>query len=173
MTATQAGRRNTRSFRAWDGTWEDLAKTGRDENFAPATLLSDTADVLAGYIRCARCGGTPVPVQFGNLAGRPLWEWIGEAERAVRFQKCKDHQPVRIGAAPDDPVRHLQQDIPGLVPASELAAPAGSAVFQTAGGSRVVAAPAPAATTDKRRKKARCAHVVAAGTRCKICEPRP
>ena len=96
--ATDPGGRHTKSARMWDGTWEDLTGLGREEGFAPSTLIGDTADLLAGYIRCARCQGTPVPVSFGDLSGRPLREWAAEAEKAVRYQKCKAHEPVTIGA---------------------------------------------------------------------------
>ena len=92
------GRRHTKSARMWDGTWDDLTRLGKDEGFAPSTLVGDTADLLAGYIRCGRCWGTPVPVTFGDLTGRPLREWAAEAERAVRYQRCKAHEPVTIGA---------------------------------------------------------------------------
>ena len=78
-------------------------RLGRDEGFAPSTLVGDTADLLAGYIRCARCWGTPVPVTFGDLSGRPLREWAAEAEKAVRYQKCKAHHPVTIGAETSAP----------------------------------------------------------------------
>lgn len=182
MTTTLAGKRKTLSVRAWEGSRHDLEDALKPESIAIGTLIGDTIDVLAGYFRCARCHGTPVPVSFGDLAGRPLWEAVTEAERLVRFQKCKDHAPVRVSFAPtpaaspvaaeSDPaetVAQLQQDIPGLVPASELP-PAGSAVFQTAGGSRVVAAETPGPKR-KSRRASKCAHVVAAGTRCKICEP--
>ena len=94
------GGRHTKSARMWDGTWEDLTSLGRAEHFAPSTLIGDTADLLAGYFRCPRCHGTPVPVSFGDLSGRPLREWAAEAEKAVRYQKCKAHEPVTIGAAP-------------------------------------------------------------------------
>ena len=105
MTAANgdAGGRHTKSARIWDGTWEDLTRLGKDEHFAPSTLIGDTADLLAGYFRCARCGGTPVPVSFADLTGRPLREWVAEAEKAVRYQKCKAHGPVVIGAASPAP----------------------------------------------------------------------
>ena len=102
-TTTEAGGRHTKSARIWDGTWEDLSRLGREEGFAPSTLVGDTADLLAGYIRCARCWGTPVPVSFGDLSGRPLREWAAEAEKAVRYQKCKAHEPVTIGAETSAP----------------------------------------------------------------------
>ncbi len=97
---TDPGRRNTKSARMWDGTWDDLTRLGEDEGFHPSTLVGDTADLLAGYIRCGRCWGTPVPVRFGDLTGRPLREWAAEAELAVRRQRCKAHEPVTIGAEP-------------------------------------------------------------------------
>lgn len=94
------GGRHTKSARIWDGTWEDLTRLGKDEGFAPSTLIGDTADLLAGYFRCARCGGTPVPVSFADLSGRPLREAVAEAEKAVRYQRCRFHKPVTIGASP-------------------------------------------------------------------------
>lgn len=126
----EPGGRHTMSARVWDGTKEDLTRLGRDEGFAPSTLIGDVADILAGYIRCARCWGTPVPVTLGDLSGRPLREWAAEAEKAVRYQKCKTHQPVRIGAQPS-----------GVVPATpepllkaRARTRAGSAVFMEPGG---------------------------------------
>jgi hypothetical protein len=95
---TEPGGRHTKSARMWDGTWEDLTGLGKTEHFAPSTLIGDTADLLAGYFRCPRCHGTPVPVTFGDLSGRPLREWAAEAEKAVRYQKCRAHEPVMIGA---------------------------------------------------------------------------
>ena len=97
---TVPGGRHVRSARVWDGTWDDLSRLGREEGFAPSTLVGDAADLLAGYVRCSRCWGTPVPVTFGDLSGRPLREWAAEAEKAVRYQKCRDHRPVTIGREP-------------------------------------------------------------------------
>jgi hypothetical protein len=110
------GGRHTRSARIWDGTWEDLTRLGRDEGFAPSTLIGDTADLLAGYIRCGRCWGTPVPAVLADLSGRPLREWVAEAEKAVRYQKCKAHKPVVVG------VRQSRRPaFPGEIPFREPA----------------------------------------------------
>ena len=87
------------SVRVWGGTRQDLDRLAKAERFTVSTLIGDAADLLAGYIRCARCWGTPVPVTFGDLSGRPLREWMAEAEKAVRYQKCKAHEPVVIGAS--------------------------------------------------------------------------
>lgn len=115
------GSRNTKSARIWDGTWKNLVRLGKDEGFRPSTLVGDAADLLAGYFRCARCGGTPVPVSFGDLSGRPLREAVAEAEKAVRRQRCRFHKPVVIG------VRQQPADTPPEDEESPAGAPA--AVF--------------------------------------------
>jgi hypothetical protein len=188
---TDPGSRTPKSARIWDGTWKDLARLGREEGFAPSTLVGDAADLLAGYHRCARCGGTPVPVTFGDLSGRPLREWVAEAEKAVRYQKCKDHRPVLVGAG-TPPAARTEPPAPAparaarlvslaaengheITTASEMAPPDPTLAFQASGTAKVVTppVPAPAGQSGKRgRVKPKCSHVVAAGTRCKICEPR-
>jgi hypothetical protein len=178
---TDAGRRHTKSARIWDGTWEDLTRLGREENFAPSTLAGDTADLLAGYHRCARCGGTPVPVTFGDLSGRPLREWVAEAEKAVRYQKCRDHQHVLVGAGtppaattePPAPPSARAAELVSLAAgnghdvttASELPPPDPTLAFQAPGTAKVVTASVPEARRSARQGLA--------GDRCEGGGPHP
>jgi len=95
-----------------------------------------------------------------------LWEWITEAERAVRFQKCKEHQPVRLG---------FEQPPPAAAdPAPAATVAPGTVVFMEPGSGPTITAPVPlpADHTRKQGRAPRCGHVVSAGTRCKICDPR-
>ena len=58
-------------------------------------------EVLAGdNLRCPRCRDTdpPVPLEFGDLAGKPLGEWVADAAGKVKRQHPR-HEPVRVGAA--------------------------------------------------------------------------
>jgi hypothetical protein len=67
------------------------------------SFITEAAQVRLGYLRCdrGRCleHGAPVPVEFGNLTGRPLSEWIADAVREVDRQH-PHHEPVTIGARP-------------------------------------------------------------------------
>ena len=57
-------------------------------------------EVLAGdSLRCPRCRDTdpPVPLEFGDLAGKTLGEWVADAAAQVKRQHPR-HEPVRVGA---------------------------------------------------------------------------
>ena len=67
------------------------------------SFITEAMEVRLGYLRCdrGRCleHGEPVPVEFGDLTGRPMSDWIADAVRTVDRQH-PDHVPVMIGAAP-------------------------------------------------------------------------
>jgi len=91
--------RGTMSFRAWGRTKERLEELGKAEKFAHTTLIGDTAEILAEWITCSRCG-EEIPAVMGDCTGKPLRLWVADATAAVYRQKCKDHHPVLVGTQP-------------------------------------------------------------------------
>jgi len=81
---------------------EHAAKTARTDVTA---LVTQMMEAMLGYARCWRChpGAPPVPVGFGDLAGRPLREAVADAAEQVISQH-PDHHPVTIGRAGVPPV---------------------------------------------------------------------
>lgn len=76
---------------------------GDGESRDVTSFITEAAQVRLGYLRCdrGRCleHEPPVPVEFGDLTGRPLSEWIAEAVREVDRQHPR-HEPVFVGARP-------------------------------------------------------------------------
>lgn len=95
-------RREPVSFRVSGYTFRDLKAWGREESLGPTTLAGDAVEAVLGYARCNRCNEA-VPFVYGDLQGRPPREWIEEARKEVRGQRCRDHEPVMIGVASKAP----------------------------------------------------------------------
>ena len=93
--------------------WIEAAKDGSDVT----TFLTEAAEARLGYARCYRCAldAGPVPVEFGDLSGRPLDEWIADAVRAAAGQH-PHHQPVRVGAG-ERPAAVTHRTVPFREPA--------------------------------------------------------
>ena len=73
------------------------AKPGRDAS----QFIRFGADLMLGSIRCGRCDEA-VPLEFGDIRGRDMWDWMEDAEKAVLRQKHGDHRPVLVGAPKRD-----------------------------------------------------------------------
>ena len=58
--------------------------------------IRDMTEAGLGFARCYRCAEA-VPVEFGDLTGKPLAEWVAEAGKAVTAQHRAGHHPVTIG----------------------------------------------------------------------------
>lgn len=91
-TAETTGK-SVRTVRMHDATW-DLMQSRR--GMTASTLINDMTEAGLGFARCYRCF-EPVPVEFGDLTGKPLAEWVAEAGKAVTAQHRDGHHPVTIG----------------------------------------------------------------------------
>ena len=101
-TAERTGTR-VRTVRMFDDAWTLIGSRSRDAS----TFIRDMADAGLGFARCYRCFEM-VPVEFGDLAGKPLAEWVAEAGKTVTAQHRAGHHPVTIGngtgvVTPDGP----------------------------------------------------------------------
>jgi hypothetical protein len=131
-TAERAGR-SVRTVRMHDGTW-DLMQSRR--GMTASTLINDMTEAGLGFARCYRCF-EPVPVEFGDLTGKPLAAWVAEAGKTVTAQHRAGHHPVTIGNG---------------TPATAPQAAPGSAVFREPGGKPVIAAAVPEVPADRNRR---------------------
>lgn len=100
--------------------WAQAEEVAKAADTDVTTLLTQLLEAQLGFQRCYRCksGAPPVPVEFGDLTGKPLREWLAEAAGEVIRQHPR-HEPVRIGAEP------------GTAPSSPL--PSGTAMFREPG----------------------------------------
>ena len=88
--------RPNRNFRERNDTWYDITSRAKAEGVSVTKFITDVVEIAGlGYWRC-KCG-TPVPVRFGDLGDMTLREGIAQAAKAAKGQKCRAHEPVRIG----------------------------------------------------------------------------
>src|ERR1017187_1524058 len=116
-----------RSVRFRDDDWaaaEDAAQARNTDtgprNTDTGPLIISAAQAVLGDVRCSGCWpeDPPVPLQWGDLTGRPLAEWIAEAEKQAARQH-PDHEPVWLGAEPapvgerdiDATLEHLRSQV--------------------------------------------------------------
>ena len=126
MTETAERATNSpRTVRFHPDTWEIMESR---RGMTASVHIRDMTEAGLGFIRCWTCF-EPVPVEFGDLTGKPLAEWIAEAGKAIKAQHRDGHHPVTIGNA---------------APARPAASP-GTALFLEPGGSPVIAAAVPEA----------------------------
>lgn len=123
--------RSIRSVRMHDGTWAMMQSR---RGMVASTLINDMTEAGLQFARCYRCS-EPVPVEYGDLTGKPLAEWVGEAGKTVTRQHKTGHHPVTVGREAPEASRPVPS------------AP-GSAVFLEPGGS-----PAVAAVPDRKRRQ--------------------
>lgn len=121
-TAERAGN-SPRTVRFHPDTWEIMESR---RGMIASVHIRDMTEAGLGFIRCWTCF-EPVPVEFGDLTGKPLAEWVAETGKAIKAQHRTGHHPVTIGNA--------------TAPVAQ-AAP-GSAVFLEPGGKPVIAAAVP------------------------------
>jgi hypothetical protein len=98
----------------WLGS-EALAKAEKSDI---TTLLAEALEVFSGGLRCPRCNldADPVPLEYGDLAGRALREWVVDAKSRVRRQHPR-HEPVWLGAEPSAPAPMVfMPPMPAAVP---------------------------------------------------------
>lgn len=122
----------------WDDTWDLMA--ARDTRDAASTFVNDMTEAGLGFARCYRCF-TLVPLEFGNLVGKPLAGWVAEAGKKVTAQKCSAHAPVTVGAE--------------AKPARSRPRAPGSAVFQPPGEEPVHAVQVPDVPGHDQKRAAR------------------
>ena len=97
--------RHGHTMRFREDDWRTSEATAAAENSDITTSLTEVMTVtLGGYIRCHRCAlnADPVPLEYGDLQGRPLREWVADAVIRVQRQHPR-HEPVTIGAEPSGP----------------------------------------------------------------------
>lgn len=130
-TAERTGT-TVRTIRMRDDAWDMIGLKVKAARSDHSAFVRDMADAGVDCARCYRCFEL-VPVEFGDLTGKPLAEWVAEAGKTVTAQHRAGHHPVTIGNA------------------APKAAP-GSAVFLEPGGKpAVTAVPARAQNTAGRR----------------------
>jgi hypothetical protein len=57
------------------------------------------ADLMLGSIRCGRCDER-VPLRFGDVDGKDMWDWMQAAQQAAERQHPAGRQPVPGGHTP-------------------------------------------------------------------------
>jgi hypothetical protein len=129
LTRGEAARalRNWRAGQAAERPWRGPAETVplsmrvrrdlRDDAAGAArtdvsTWIRQAMQARLGYLRCDTCreDAPPVPLEFGDLTGKPMDEWIREAVAKVKRQHPR-HEPLTVGAEAPAPLAH-----PGVVP---------------------------------------------------------
>lgn len=113
-----------RTVRFLPDTWEVMESR---RGMTASVHIRDMTEAGLGFARCYRCA-EPVPVEFGDLTGKPLAEWVAEAGKAVTAQHRAGHHPVTIGNATagkprGDVLAPRFIPAPGLPPGMEDAAP--------------------------------------------------
>ncbi len=90
--------RHGHTMRFREDLWDDAERVAQAERSDVTTLLTETMEAMLGHLRCHRCSlaAEPVPVEFGDLTGKPLREWIAGAVKQVVSQHPQ-HEPVVIG----------------------------------------------------------------------------
>ena len=81
--------------------WADADRVALAAGTDRTALVRRLLEVALGYIRCEKCDyrspdGPGIPVEFGDLTGFPLGEWIARAAEQVARQH-PDHEPVIVG----------------------------------------------------------------------------
>jgi hypothetical protein len=100
------------SLRARADLRDDAGDAAAADGIDASTWIREAMQARLNYLRCGKCRETdpPVPLEFGDLTGRPMDEWIAEAVERVRRQHPR-HEPVTVGAEAPAPLAH-----PGVVP---------------------------------------------------------
>ncbi len=108
--------RHGHTMRFREDDWREAETAAAAEKSDITTSLTEAMQVMNGYIRCHRCppGTDPVPLEYGDLDGRPLREWVAGAVRKVARQHPR-HEPTWIGAEPPAPVVFMPP-MPAAVP---------------------------------------------------------
>lgn len=132
---TDPGPAYPRAVRMYNDAWRKMNAREHGLKADTSQFTRDMTEAGLGYARCSRCFEL-VPVEFGDLAGRSLAEWVDEAREVVRAQHRAGHHPVTIGN--------------GAGGEGAKAAP-GSAVFLEPGGKAAVT-PVPQARDHSTRK---------------------
>ena len=98
--------RHVRTMRFRDDDWDSADSAAWAGRADVTTIATWAMEAMSGYLRCGkgRCHdeAPSVPVEFGDLTGRPLGEWIAEAVARIERQH-PHHEPVMIGAEPASP----------------------------------------------------------------------
>jgi hypothetical protein len=93
--ADREGASRVRSVRMYDDAWTQIGTRSRDRS----PFIRDMTDAGLQGARCYRCFEL-VPVEFADLTGKPLAEWVAEAQKTVTRQHRDGHHPVTVGAEP-------------------------------------------------------------------------
>ena len=91
---------HTMRFR--EDTWqESMDAAGTDELTA---WTSECLEARRDRIRCRRCpdDAPVIPMEPGDMTGRPFSEWLADAVLQV-YRQHPRHEPVWLGAAPSGP----------------------------------------------------------------------
>ena len=88
-----------KSLRFRKDLWDDIETAAAEDRTHVAGWVRRATETLLEELCCPKCPDTapPVPVTFGDLAGRPLRGWVADAVRQVKAQHPR-HEPVMIGA---------------------------------------------------------------------------
>jgi hypothetical protein len=121
-----------RTVRMYDDAWDLIGDRAPDHS----RFIRDMMEAGVDAARCYRCFEL-VPVEFGDLTGKPIAEWVAEAGKIVTAQHRQGHHPVTIGN--------------GVGP--EPKAAPGSAVFLEPGGKPVIAAAVPEVPASRKGRR--------------------
>jgi hypothetical protein len=124
------------SNRFREDDWHATKGIAEEADLSHTALIAHGMEVMQGFLRCDRgncyTSGPPVPVTFGDLAGKTPGEWIAEAAKQVRRQHPR-HHPVTIGA---QPAAHVIPATPEPLPRARTRP--GAAVFMEPGSQPVI-----------------------------------
>lgn len=93
--------RGTQSFRARGDTMADVKRAAASWP-SVNEWIERVTEAAVGYVRCRRGSchwkTPPVPVGFGDLAGKTFGEWVAQAVELVESQHPR-HEPVTVGVS--------------------------------------------------------------------------
>ena len=96
QTAARVGASRVRSVRMYDDAWALIGTRSRDRS----PFIRDMTDAGLQGARCYRCFEL-IPVEYRDLTGKPLAEWVTEAQKTVTRQHRDGHHPITIGRGQD------------------------------------------------------------------------
>ena len=98
QTGALPGANRVRSVRMYDDAWALIGTRSRDRS----PFIRDMTDAGLQGARCYRCFEL-VPVEYRDLTGKPLAEWVAEAQKTVTRQHRDGHHPITVGRGQGKP----------------------------------------------------------------------
>lgn len=89
-----------RTVRMHNDAWNLMEAETPEMRSDPSKFTRDMTEAGLDLARCRTCFAL-VHVEFGDLTGKPLAEWVAEAQKTVTRQHRDGHHPVTVGRGAD------------------------------------------------------------------------